>query len=298
MQIEFHADDYGLFPAQSGRILECAENGVLNAVSVMTNSPNMDVLCRQLPKSQMTVAVHLNFMEGKALSGHSSAPLLTDKDGTFCLTFGKLLLHSWLPGRSAWKAQIKQEIRLQIHALQGTMERLGQTACRLDSHAHYHMIPLVFDALMEVIQEEQLPVCYIRIPKEPLKIYWKNRMKIRGWRLINLIKVAVLNMLACRNEAIYKGVLQGQEHKVFLGVMLSGKMCRENVEAILPDALRLAQKQGRGLEILAHPGGVTEEEDLKKLTHPDDVSFLSSPDRLLEKDMLKSLSATATGRSQ
>ena len=36
---EFHADDYGLFPAQSRRILECCTGGALNGTSLLPNSP-------------------------------------------------------------------------------------------------------------------------------------------------------------------------------------------------------------------------------------------------------------------
>ena len=37
--IEYHADDYGLFPAQSRHIADCYYNGALNGISIMPNSP-------------------------------------------------------------------------------------------------------------------------------------------------------------------------------------------------------------------------------------------------------------------
>lgn len=39
VDIEYHADDYGLCPAQSREILDCYTDGRLNAVSIMPNSP-------------------------------------------------------------------------------------------------------------------------------------------------------------------------------------------------------------------------------------------------------------------
>ena len=37
--IWFHADDYGVTPEQSKRILDCYKQGVLNSISVLPNSP-------------------------------------------------------------------------------------------------------------------------------------------------------------------------------------------------------------------------------------------------------------------
>lgn len=41
------------------------------------------------------------------------------------------------------------------------------------------------------------------------------------------------------------------------------------------------------MEILAHPGGVYEEADIARLTHPDDVHFLTSDFRNQEATLFK-----------
>jgi hypothetical protein len=59
----------------------------------------------------------------------------------------------------------------------------------------------------------------------------------------------------------------------------------ENVIHLLPGALALAEKLGMGLEILAHPGGVFEQEDIAGITAPEDVAFLTNDLRNREKTL-------------
>ena len=41
-RIYFHADDYGVSEAQSARILNCYTDGVLNSMSVIPNTPELE----------------------------------------------------------------------------------------------------------------------------------------------------------------------------------------------------------------------------------------------------------------
>lgn len=282
VKIEFHADDYALFPVQSHRILDCRRNGNLNGVSVMPNSPCLAECMSDLFPflGDMAVTVHLNLIEGKSLS---QVPLLTDQRGMLNASFGGLLLHSFLPGRDAYRQQLKQELRAQIHAVHLRTEQ--GVPLRLDGHAHYHMIPVVFDAMMDVIREDRLPVSYIRIPREYPMLYLRHLGKLKDFSAINLVKVAVLNLLSWRARWRYARELDAMEQKLFLGVFLSGRMYYENVIHILPGAVALAEKLGKNIEILAHPGGVSEETDIGKITSEEDREFLTSPMRDRERSM-------------
>lgn len=278
-KIEYHADDFGLFPAQSRRILNCHSNGLLNGISIMPNSEYLSE-CMQLlypVLDQMEVTVHLNIIEGRSLCSGKEIPLLANSDGIFHASFGSLLLHSFLPSRKAYRKQLKMELRSQILAVK---QSLPQNApLRLDGHAHYHMLPVVFDALMDVIQEDKLQISYIRLPQEDIGLYLRHLNQLHDLSPINWVKVLILNILVARNRHKYHDYLSSLEQKLFLGVFLSGRMYRENVMPILPDALEKAKKRGYDLEILAHPGGVSEPEDIAKITNPDDLSFLTSPFR-------------------
>ncbi len=282
VRVEYHADDFGLFPAQSRRILDCHAGGLLNGVSIMPNSPHLDSCMAMLGAQHGAIArtVHLNLIEGRCLCAPEEVPLLADENGVFRVHFGRLLLRSFLPGKRAWREQLKKELRAQIRTVAAYWPE-GEPL-RLDGHAHYHMLPLVFDALMDVIREDGLAVSYIRIPREHVSLYLRHWKSLREPAPINLVKVCVLNLLAWRNTRKYRAVLEPMEQRLFMGVFLSGRMYRENVEPLLPDALRLAQSLGQDLEILAHPGGVFEEGDIAQLTNREDIAFLTSPRRRKE----------------
>ena len=281
-KIEFHADDYGLFPTQSHRILDCHRNGNLNGISVMTNSVHLAECMSDMHlfSEEVAVSVHLNLIEGRSLSG---APLLTDEAGNLSGSFGKLLLRSYLPGRNRYRQQLKQELSAQIGEIRKYFPE--GTPVRLDGHAHYHMIPVVFDAMMDVIREENLPVSYIRIPREYLRIYLPHLKNLQEFSPINIVKVMILNFLSLRAEIRYGKILKNLEKKLFMGVFLSGRMYYENVIHLLPGALALAEKLGMGLEILGHPGGVFEQEDIARITAPEDAAFLTNDLRNREKSL-------------
>lgn len=289
LKIEFHADDYGLFPAQSERILDCWEHGVLNGVSVMPNSPFLQTAMERLyaAKREMAVTVHLNIIEGKSLCSAGEVPLLVDEKGVFRVSFGGLLLHSFLPGRKRYREQLKKEILAQIQAV---MQYLPEgTPLRLDGHAHYHMVPVMFDALMDVLKEEAWQISYIRMPREHLSLYLRRLGKLQDISPINFAKVIILNLLARRNDHKYGFFLRNLEQRLFLGVFLSGRMTLPNVSAILPDAMELAKRNHMDMELLSHPGGVFEDADIEKLTSKDDLHFLTCSFRNKEGIMLKEI---------
>lgn len=283
--IEFHADDYGLFPAQSRRILSCRQNGVLNGTSLMPNSPCL-AECLELLRpwaSGMHLTIHLNLMEGKSLSPSGALPLLTDTEGVFAVSFLTLLLAPLSPKREEYRRQLKEELRAQIRAVRPFLTEMG-APLRLDGHAHWHMLPIVFDALMDVIREDELPVRYIRMPAEPLSLYARHLGHIFPFHPINLVKTALLRLLCRRNRRRYRRELSGMEQALFLGVLFSGGFTLEKFRLLLPDAVRLAEKRGWHLELLAHPGAVYEPEDIRALTNRDDVAFLTSPARRKEAE--------------
>lgn len=282
VKIEYHADDYGLFPTQSHRILDCHRNGNLNGISVMPNSPYLGECMSDMYgfSDEVAVTVHLNLIEGRSLT---EVPLLTDAEGNLNCVFGDLLLRSFLPGRDKYRQQLKQELRAQIQAVRKYFPE-GKPL-RLDGHAHYHMLPVVFDAMMDVIREDDLKISYIRIPREYWRIYLPCLHKLHQFSPINLAKVLILNLLARRAERKYAGELAKVQRKLFMGVFLSGRMYYENVIHLLPRAVSLAEKLGMDLEILGHPGGVFEQEDIARITSAEDRAFLTNDLRNRERSL-------------
>ena len=196
---EFHADDYGLFLEQSKRILECYEHGVLNGTSIISNGPELNECLRVLPEKGMQLSVHLNLMQGQCLAPASDVSLLTDARGQFHVSFSKLLFSGFTGKRETYKQQIKAEYRAQIRKLLPLFKQTGQ-AIRIDGHAHWHVVPVAFDALMEVIMEDNLPVAYIRLPDEPLTLYLRYLFRLMPFPVINIVKVLLLKILVSRDQ--------------------------------------------------------------------------------------------------
>ena len=289
--IEYHADDYGLFKTQSKHIIDCYHNGALNGISIMPNSPYLDECMKDIEdiRHKPFVTVHLNFVEGKPLTG-KKAKKLTGSDGNFNIGFVKLLFIGFVPVvRRFYYKQIRREAEAQILKCRPYM---NDDKFRIDGHVHYHMLPLVFDAVMDVVKENYLQVSYIRFPKEELDVYRKASGKLEGIKAINVVKVLVLNALSNRNERKHRELLTKLDvkKKLFMGVMLSGHMFYDNVKECIPYAADIMADRGlQDMEVLFHPGDVTEENEVKEITSKDDLDFLftNSVNREKEADALR-----------
>lgn len=287
--IEFHADDYGLFPQQSQRILDCAETGVLNGVSIMPNSPHLDVCMDMLNavKKNIALTVHLNLVEGHCLSDPKDVSLLVDSKGNFNISFEKLLIKSFLPGKLQYKHQIKLELRKQIRRC---LPYFSSSPLRLDCHVHYQGIPLVFDCIMEIIQEDHLNVSYVRVPSDHLRWYF-SAGHLAAFRPINLIKVMVLNFFDSFSRRKYREELSHMEQRDFFGVAYSGNMCHKHARLLLASYAKGKKHAPNGAEMLFHPGSVLEPDCISQLTSADDLHFLTSEGRAAEAEALMKLSA-------
>ena len=63
----FHADDYGMTAHGDALIRDCQTHGCLNSVSIVPNGSLEEAIAALRP-SGLKLAVHLNLVEGKALS--------------------------------------------------------------------------------------------------------------------------------------------------------------------------------------------------------------------------------------
>lgn len=285
--IEFHADDYGLFYEESKRIIDCIENGVLNGVSIMPNSPHLKECMEMLKpyKESVALTIHLNLVEGRCLSRPEDVNLLVDKVGNFNISFGKLLLVSFLPIRAKYMAQLEKELRGQIEAVRPFFEG---ALLRLDGHMHYHQLPVIFDSIIKIIEKDNLHISYIRMPRESFRNYRPIR-ELSGLKIINFVKVAILNALVARNAKKYQQILEKMDKMDFSGVLCSGNMCYENVKILLQNCKEYDKTAEKNMEFLFHPGAVLEEADQKRVTSKDDMAFLKDEGRMREAAALKRL---------
>lgn len=291
-KIDVHADDFGESVHASQDILDCLAEGKLDSISVLSNMSCFErcaALYRQREKEfpkKPRLSVHLNFMEGSCLERPEMLPSLVDGEGHFCISWGKLFLASWLPGRRGLKEQLKREMKLQIDKVKAAFPEIG--ALRLDSHQHTHMIPVVASALFEVLEENGWQAEYIRDAREPVLPFLKEISLYKTYRPVNFIKNGILNFCSRLMEGKLRGM--GLEPMYLWGLVMSGNMDRQRVEKLLPGLKRAAEKKGRTLEILFHPGQVQKGEISVEFSQKEAIEFHLSEGRQVEKDAVMGIS--------
>ena len=129
-KIDVHADDFGESLHASRDILDCLTAGKLDSISVLSNMGCFEqcvALYRErekdFPKKPL-ISVHLNFMEGSCLERPKRLPSLVDGQGHFSISWGKLFLSSWMPGRKKLKEQLKREMKLQIEKVRSAFPEM------------------------------------------------------------------------------------------------------------------------------------------------------------------------------
>lgn len=279
VDVIFHADDFGASKEVTDNIMDVYNAGKLYSVSVLPNSNYTKQAIEILKQNpELKYSIHFNITEGKALSATEDIPLLVNEKGMFDVSFFKILIKSYLPGRKQLREQIKAEISKQFDELKDYMPEV-----RIDSHQHFHMIPMVLDCILEVVKESGREIDFIRIPAEPLSPFVKNLKLLKTVKPINMVKNLVLNVLAIMDAWKLKPLKK--RSACFVGMCLSCEMDYDRVKRILPNMIKIAKKRSLPLEVLAHPGGCN---DPKELMDPENAlcrEFYLSEMRKIEKDM-------------
>lgn len=282
--IYFCADDYGMTNETCNRIENCIKNGALNKVSVLPNG-EIKNFKERLCESGAEIALHINLVEGFPLSNPDEVWLLTDKNKTFRYSFIGLLLLSIGAKRKEAEKQIYTEIKNQISFWR---ENVGfDRKILIDSHQHTHMIPLIFKTLMKVIKEEGVEVEYLRIPREPVRLYLSEPSLYFTYRPVNIIKQWLLNFFTFLNKQEIKK--SGIDCAYFMGVLFSGKMDENRVRKLIGKYIKLAEKNNKNIELAFHPGYMQEGEQLPEEIRKGFEKFYYSPWRVTEYNALKGL---------
>lgn len=288
-----HADDYAVSWNASKNIATLIAEGKLNSTSVI---PNMscyeesvallrDVLSEK--KSEVELAVHINLMEGYCVAEEAAVSLLVDREGYFRLSWGDLFLASFVRrGRKELKQQLKTEILAQIRKIQTGFPEIGRF--RIDSHQHTHMIPVVWDALIEVLRENELPISCIRIPDEPLSPYFKESSLWFSYGLINGVKNILLHFLAMRAGRIAPDYFNGQMK--FWGLLMTGCMDEKRVNRLIPHFKQYSEEKKVDIEMVFHPGTTLSEEIGREYTKQGFIEDHLSANRKMEYDTIWKLS--------
>ena len=280
--IYWHADDIGLSAGITQSIQACFDT--INSVSVVVNGTDLSgavsviqAYDKKHSKNPMRVVLHLNFMEGEALSGKS----VICPSGVFNKGFIKFWVHAVKNrfDKIGFEDAIYAET---LHQIKAFKQAFGYIPTHVDCHQHMHMIPIVAQAVARALHESGIP--HIRIPKDCI---W-----VRS-NIINTVKYSLLRILSFITKKIW------EKHDItasvaFFGVLPTGTA---NADIYLPALQWQQAQQGQHippehippLEILFHPGKALPPEFKQWQHRPDLWTYYNSPVRDNEAHVLSTL---------
>ncbi|MBF0290129.1 MAG: ChbG/HpnK family deacetylase [SAR324 cluster bacterium] len=264
MQLIISADDYGLSEGITINILNAFDHGALSSTSMIANGRAFDHAMDEYKKrSGLRLSIHLNFIEGSPVLPAEQVPLLVDDSGNFCHTFLSLWRQYLTSNRQychALKDQIQQEMTAQILKIAQCFDSTFQI--NIDSHLHLHMVPFVFDALLEL--HNQFSFSYVRLPQERLFLVEGRTESLKTYCSLSPVKNRLLNVLSKMYQAQLSARHIAHSH-YFVGILFSGKM----TESVVRSALSRINpaEAGKITEILFHPGQALESEKGLRVKH-------------------------------
>lgn len=304
LKTDIHADDYALTVNTSKDMLSCMSQGQLDSISIVPNmscfKTCMELFYQEIPQMPFLpkLSVHLDFVEGRCLAGADRVPMLVRENSALMgLSWGGLFLCSYLPWkRRKAKEQLKREMKAQIDTVQEAVKKAvtiaqehgipcSQKKLRIDSHQHAHMIPVVWEALTELIAREKYEVEYIRNSKEVLGAFISAVSLWKTYRPVNFIKNRLLSLYSYKADLYAK--VHGMDQMYLWGLVMSGHMDYDRIVRLYPKIAAKAEREGRVLEILFHPGLTLPEEVTEETGEEAARDFYLRQDRHVEMEAVR-----------
>lgn len=240
----FNADDFALNREASSAITMLVENRRLQATSILAGGEDQlsyDALKRA---GHIFINVHLNLLEGKALTDGGDRFGITTNEGFFCLTLGQLILKLYLSiDKTALMDWIFNEF---CHQIEFVYSRFEDYEIRLDGHLHIHTLP----PLKKVIERllKKYLVRYIRVPFE-LKYVQKTDLvgKIKG----KLRRQLLASWSRGLNDLVRH--YHVNTANFFLGIEASCKLTLYDLDKGLEKISSNLRGQNVTVEIMTHP---------------------------------------------
>ena len=139
------------------------------------------MLTQIIPKCEnLSVGVHLNIIEGKALT---NASLLVDENGFFNNGYISMIIKSL---DKKFMQEVEAEFRAQIEKIQEKTK-----ISHIDSHVHTHAIPNIFKLVVKLAKEYNIP--YIRTQYEKPYFIPSIKKHFSLKYLTNILKIVLKN---------------------------------------------------------------------------------------------------------
>ena len=160
-----NADDFGLDSGINRGIVEAHCRGIVTSVSLMPTGDAFDEAIALAQKhGDLAVGVHLTLVEGRPVLPTEKIPSLVTADGGFVKTPWEFLKR-WSAGQIRL-GEVQQEVEAQVAKVADQGVRID----KLDSHMHLHLLPGIFQTVVEVGRKHQIKG--IRLPREEFR--WRG----------------------------------------------------------------------------------------------------------------------------
>lgn len=232
-----NADDFGMTAGVNRAVIEAHARGIVTSTTVMANMPAFDDAV-QLAKAHpsLGVGLHFNITQGSPVAEASRVSSLLNPRGEFFGT-STALLRQMLMGRLR-VTDIEIELRAQIEkALQA-----GLRLTHVDSHKHFHALPLVGEVIARVIGDYGIHA--VRLPREQ----WRFPRQNRSAKLLKQSLGALALAQLCRWSESKLRRAGVKTSDAFFGVTQTGFWSKSwllDLIATLPEGVS---------ELMTHPG--------------------------------------------
>ena len=259
--IFYHADDFGRSKLISKNISRCIKHGYINSISIMMNF--YDFIFKNLTKIKKLkkIKLHINLTEKTNKS-------LLSMD----YSFFKLVLIRFSKNYPKYREEVLNEIKSQIILYKKVFKK---KLIAIDSHEHVHMIPWIFDIIIELSQKYN--ISEIRIPKENFFLCKTTDIFNINY-LLNLLKLLIINFFwtLCKPNIKKIKIIN------FTGLVYSGIQNQNSIVA----GIKQYFKNKANIEVLLHPGhtNITEKKKFKNKYY----KYYSSINRIREYKLIRS----------
>lgn len=240
-----NADDLGLSPSVNTAIFDVFRAGNLTSATLMVDMPGaQDAVDRLKDHPGLAVGLHFCITEGRSAVGPSS---LTDATGSFLSrsAIAKASLHGRIDPRD-----VQRELEAQLMR----MRNFGLVPTHADSHQHVHMLPVVMDAMLPVIEREGLALRIVQPPggavgaalarpRKALKQWLNGRLARRARRHVRvrtndlLVSIHDLDHGGPYDASTYGGLLAATPENAVVEVMVHPYILGGDVLAMYADQL-------------------------------------------------------------
>lgn len=161
LQLIVNADDFGRHPLINRAVAQCVEQGCLRSATLMPGGKAFDdAVDTALAHPELGVGIHFTLVNGYPVLPPEEIPSLVTEDGVFYDDYIHFVKR-FLSGKVHM-----EDVRRELAAQAGKMARTGLVLTHADSHQHMHVLPGIFDAVLDAAAAIHIDA--VRIPRTPL----------------------------------------------------------------------------------------------------------------------------------